>query len=129
MTTVESTINDTAGEPGPGTSDMYDAVQATQAALDVIDSLEAAYGPLMFVQSRGRCEGTSPICHEQGELMLSPHDLCLGVVGGAPFYIDREQYERSGEPRFLVDVSPGCGEGFSLECAHGVHFVIRTPSS
>jgi uncharacterized protein len=132
MPAVKSTINDAPGETGSprsGSAEIDGTVRATAAALEVIDSLEESHGPLMFLQSVGCCDGTSPICLEQGELMLSPHDVWLGDVGGAPFYIDGEQYERWGRPRFLIDVSPGCAEGFSLEGVHGVHFVTRTPSS
>jgi uncharacterized protein (DUF779 family) len=104
-----------------------EAVQASRAALEVIRRLEAAHGPLMFFQSGGCCDGTSAMCLKDGELPLSPHDVRLGEIGGAPFYIDCEQYERWGKPRFLVDVSPGAAEGFSLEALEGVHFVTRTP--
>ena len=103
------------------------AVQATAAALEAIQRLEAAHGPLMFFQSGGCCDGTHPLCLTQGELPLSPYDLRLGEVGGAPFYIDSDQYERWGRPPFLLDVSPGAAEGFSLEGPDGVHFVTRTP--
>jgi uncharacterized protein (DUF779 family) len=51
----------------------------------------------------------------------------LGEIGGAPFYIDAEQYERWGKPRFLVDVGPGAADGFSLESLEGVHFISRSP--
>jgi uncharacterized protein (DUF779 family) len=102
-------------------------VQATQAALEVMKRLEAAHGPLMFFQSGGCCDGTHPLCLEQGELPLSPQDLYLGEIGGAPFYIDSEQYRRWGCPRFVIDVSPGAAEGFSLEGLDGVHFVTRAP--
>lgn len=44
----------------------------------------------------------------------------------APFYIDAEQCDRCGKPRFLIDVSDGPAEGFSLEGLAGVHFVTRT---
>ncbi len=101
-------------------------VSATRAALEAIDRLEAAHGALMFFQSGGCCDGSSPICLKDGELPVSPHDLRLGEIGGAGFYIDREQYERWGEPRFLIDVSPGAAEGFSLEGLIDVHFVTRT---
>jgi uncharacterized protein (DUF779 family) len=30
--------------------------------------------------------------------------VLLGHVAGVPFYIDAEQYERWGEPEFLLDV-------------------------
>ena len=73
-------------------------VSATRAALEVIDRLGAAHGPLMFIQSGGCCEGSSPICLEEGELPLGPDDMRLGEIGGAPFYIDAQTYERLGKP-------------------------------
>ena len=105
------------------------AVRATRAALEVIQRLEAAHGPLMFFQSGGCCDGTHPLCLKAGELPVSPHDLCLGEIGGAPFFIDEEQYDRWGEPRFVIDVSPGAAEGFSLEGLENVHFVSGSVSS
>ena len=104
------------------------AVAATQAALEVIRRLEGDHGPLMFFQSGGCCDGTSPMCLKRGELPLSPQDVCLGEIGGAQFFIDAEQYERWSRPRFLVDVADGAAEGFSLEGLAGVHFVTRSPS-
>ena len=103
------------------------AVTATPAALEVIHRLEATHGPLMFFQSGGCCDGTSPICLKDGELPAGPHDVRLGDIGGAPFYIDSDQYERWGTPRFLIDVLSGAAEGFSLEGLEGVHFISRTP--
>ncbi len=102
-------------------------VQATPAALEAIRRLEAAHGPLMFFQSGGCCDGTSPMCLRAGELPVGHGDIRLGEIGDASFYIDRDQYERWGKPRFVVDVSPGAAEGFSLEGLDGVHFVTRTP--
>jgi uncharacterized protein (DUF779 family) len=105
---------------------MAQAVCATVAALEVIERLRAQYGPLMFFQSGGCCDGTSPMCLHDGELPLSPSDVRLGEIGAAPFYIDSEQYERWGRPEFLIDVHTGAAEGFSLEGVLGVHFVTRT---
>ena len=108
-------------------SDLGPAVVATPAALEVIDRLEGAHGPLAFFQSGGCCDGTSPICLKDGELPPGPQDLRLGEIGGASFYIDADQYKRWGEPRFLIDVAPGAAEGFSLEGLEGVHFISGTP--
>jgi uncharacterized protein len=107
--------------------DSWPAVGVTPAALEVIRRLEAAHGPLAFHQSGGCCDGTSPICLNDGELPPGPRDVRLGEIGDAPFYIDAEQYERWGKPTFLVDVSPGATEGFSLEGLEGIHFMTRTP--
>jgi uncharacterized protein len=109
------------------TENAGEAVHATEAALEVVRHLEAAHGPLMFFQSGGCCDGNSPLCLKEGELPPGPHDVKLGDVGGAPFYIDSDQYERWGRPRFLIDVSPGAAEGFSLEGSEGIHFVSHTP--
>jgi uncharacterized protein (DUF779 family) len=67
------------------------------------------------------------MCLSKGELLPSPADVKIGEVGASPFYIDSEQYERWGEPDFLIDVAPGEAGGFSLEGAEDVHFVTRTP--
>ena len=103
------------------------AVGATRAALEVIRRLETAHGPLAFFQSGGCCDGSSAICLKDGELPAGLDDVQLGEIGGAPFYIDAEQYERWGTPQFLIDVAPGAAEGFSLEGLEGVHFISRTP--
>ena len=102
------------------------AVTATPAALEVIQDLSAAHGPLMFFQSGGCCGGSSPMCLKEGELPLSPQDVSLGEIGGAPFYIDTQQYEVWGRPHLTVEVLPGAAEGFSLEGLAGVHFVTMT---
>jgi uncharacterized protein (DUF779 family) len=67
------------------------------------------------------------MCLREGELPKGPHDLELGTVAGAPFYVDSDQYERWGKPSFIVDVSPGAAEGFSLEGLEDVHFVSLSP--
>jgi hypothetical protein len=103
------------------------AVGASPAALEMIERLRAGHGPLAFFQSGGCCDGTAPLCFKDGELPPGPHDLKLGEIGGAPFYIDSEQYERWGRPQFLIDVSPGAADGFSLEGLEGVHFISRKP--
>jgi uncharacterized protein (DUF779 family) len=101
-------------------------VTATGAALAAIERLKGRHGPLMFVQSGGCCDGSSPICLSEGELLLGPSDVLLGEVAACPFYIDREQYERWQEPLLVIDVAPGGGDSFSLEGPDGIHFVART---
>jgi hypothetical protein len=100
------------------------SVTATTAALDAIDRLGAAHGPLAFFQSGGCCDGSSPICLRLGELPVGAGDVLLGELAGAPFYVDADMYERWGRPDFVVDVAPGAPEGFSLGPADG-HFLLR----
>lgn len=108
---------------------MAPAVQATTAALEVIARLRADHGPLVLIQSGGCCDGTHPICLHEREVLLRPQDLRLGELGGVPFYIDADQYERWGRPRFEIDVAGGEAPGFSLEGLAGVHFLTRTPEA
>ena len=108
---------------------MSETVLATDSARDLIVRLKALYGSLIFMQSGGCCDGSSPMCFQEGDLLLGPNDLLRGEIEGCPFYIDREQYERWRQPQFLIDVAPGDGDTFSLEGPEGIHFVARTRSN
>jgi hypothetical protein len=101
-----------------------DRVQATPEALELIERLAAEHGPLVFLQSGGCCDGSSPVCMRKGELLIGPNDVLLGEIGPAAFYVDHEQFERWGKPRFVIGVSPGAGDTFSLEGRDDLHFVI-----
>jgi uncharacterized protein (DUF779 family) len=98
-------------------------VSATPAALEVIERLTAEHGPLVFLQSGGCCDGSAPMCVREGDLLIGAGDVLLGKVGPASFYNDRDQFERWGTPRFVIGVSPGAGDTFSLEGRDDLHFV------
>jgi uncharacterized protein len=104
--------------------EVTEKIVATEAAERALRSLTATYGPVLLFLSGGCCDGSSPMCLREGELLLGPNDLLLGEVGGAPFYIDREQYERWNRPAFRLDVAPGQAAGFSLEGLEGVRFTL-----
>jgi uncharacterized protein (DUF779 family) len=104
-------------------------VVATEAALAELGRLRAEHGPLLLFQSGGCCDGSSPMCFPEGELLLGPNDRLLGEVDGCPFYIDAEQDERWNRPAFVLDVAPGSGSGMSLEGAHDLHFRVTTPAA
>ena len=103
------------------------SVTATGAALEMIERMRAEHGPLALFQSGGCCDGSSPICLKEGELPPGGNDLLLGELAGTPFYVDGEQYERWGRPRFLLDVGAGAAEGFSLSLSDS-HLVTRAPT-
>jgi len=103
-----------------------DIVTATPAALAELVRLRDRHGRLILFQSGGCCDGSSPSCLGEGELLVGPNDLALGELDGVPFYIDAEQYERWNRPRFELDLADGSADTFSLEGADGVHFVARS---
>ncbi|MCB1285918.1 MAG: DUF779 domain-containing protein, partial [Microthrixaceae bacterium] len=101
-------------------------VEATGEALELIGRLTAINGPLMFHQSGGCCDGSSPMCFTLGEFRVGDSDVLLGEVGGAPFYMSAEQFEYWKHTHLTLDVVAGRGGGFSLEAPEGVRFLIRS---
>lgn len=101
-------------------------VLATQSALTLIEKLKAQHGALMFHQSGGCCDGSSPMCFPRGEFLLGDNDVQLGEIGDTPFYMSRSQFEYWKHTELTVDVVPGRGGMFSLEGSDGVRFLIRS---
>ena len=102
-------------------------VTATPAALSLLEELQAEHGPLMFHQSGGCCDGSSPMCYPRGEFRVGSRDVHLGLVGGdTPFYISGPQFAYWKHTHLTVDVVPGRGSGFSVEAPRGVRFLIRS---
>ena len=100
---------------------------ASAQATAMVRQIVREHGPVAIYQSGGCCDGSLPLCLLADELGQGPNDLQLGEVEGVPFYIDAEQYERWGEPEFLLDVVSGAPEGFSLGL-RDAHFVTHSLS-
>ncbi len=103
-----------------------DQVEATEAALALLAEIVADHGPVMFHQSGGCCDGSSPMCYAQGEFLLGDHDICLGQIGGMPFYISGSQYEVWKHTRLIIDVVKGRGGMFSLDNGRERRFLTRS---
>jgi uncharacterized protein (DUF779 family) len=101
-------------------------VTATPAAVALIGKLRGKHGELMFHQSGGCCDGSSPMCYPLGEFLVGESDVLLGEVDGTPFYIGRPQFEYWKHTQLILDVVPGRGGMFSLEGPEGVRFLIRS---
>ena len=101
-------------------------VVATDQALDLIARLIARHGELMFHQSGGCCDGSSPMCYPRGELLLGEQDVYLGNIGGQPFHIGAAQYEYWRHTQLIIDAVPGRGGMFSLEGPQGMRFHTRS---
>ncbi|PZQ13446.1 MAG: DUF779 domain-containing protein [Rhodanobacter denitrificans] len=101
-------------------------VTATPATLALIDRLRERHGPLLFHQSGGCCDGSSPMCYPQGEFLIGDADVELGAIGGAPFYISRPQFEYWKHTQLIIDVVEGRGGMFSLENGEGLRFLVRS---
>ncbi len=104
---------------------MVDRVVATQKAEDLIARLKEKYGPLLFHQSGGCCDGSSPMCFPLAEFRTGTGDVLLGEIAGCPFYIGAAQFEYWAHTQLIIDVVPGRGAGFSVEAPEGVRFLTR----
>ncbi len=103
-----------------------DTVIVTKAALKLIEEIVADHGPVIFHQSGGCCDGSSPMCYADGDLLIADHDVLLGEIGGAPFYIGGAQYEKWKHTRLTIDVVKGQGGMFSLDNGRGKRFITRS---
>ena len=101
-------------------------VLATDLAVHLIRALREKYGPLMFHQSGGCCDGSSPMCFPRGEFLVGDSDVQLGEVDGEPFYMSKSQFEYWKHTQLTLDVVPGRGGMFSLEGSEGLRFLIRS---
>ncbi|GMK47187.1 acetaldehyde dehydrogenase [Paenibacillus glycanilyticus] len=101
-------------------------VLATESALELIGRLRAKHGDVMFHQSGGCCDGSSPMCFPLGEFLIGDQDVLLGEIGGAPFYMTKAQYDYWKNTQLIIDVVPGRGGMFSLEGPEGLRFLTRS---
>jgi hypothetical protein len=101
-------------------------VTATDAALRLIDRLRQKHGPLLFHQSGGCCDGSSPMCFPRDEFLVGSGDVKLGEIGDVPFYMSAAQFEYWQHTHLIIDVVPGRGGMFSLEGPEGLRFLTRS---
>jgi uncharacterized protein (DUF779 family) len=101
-------------------------VVSTAAAVALMEKLAQKHGPLMFHQSGGCCDGSSPMCYPRGEFLVGDSDVLLATLDDTPFYMSRSQFEYWKHTQIILDVVPGRGGMFSLEGPEGVRFLVRS---
>ena len=101
-------------------------VDVTDEAADWLRRLTVKHGPLMFHQSGGCCDGSSPMCYAQGDFLIGDYDVKMGEIGGAPFYISGSQYEAWKHTDIVIDVVRGRGGMFSLDNGREKRFLVRS---
>ncbi|MFM9937331.1 MAG: DUF779 domain-containing protein [Novosphingobium sp.] len=101
-------------------------VSATPEALALLGAIVAEHGPVLFHQSGGCCDGSSPMCYPANEFRVGAGDVLLGHVGEAPFYLGALQAEAWGEVDLLLDAVHGRGGMFSLDNGRELRFLIRS---
>ena len=102
-------------------------VSATHSALNLLSKLQEKYGKnLMFHQSGGCCDGSSPMCYPEDDFLIGDRDVLLGEIGGIPFYIGRDQHDKWKNTNLIIDCVPGIGGMFSLDNGTGKRFLTKS---
>ncbi|MCH1881431.1 DUF779 domain-containing protein [Agrococcus sp. ARC_14] len=106
-------------------------VAITADAAAMVRQLTAQHGPLMFHQSGGCCDGSSPMCYPIGMFITGPGDVLLGAVDAGlddpiEIYMSTSQFEYWKFTHLTIDIVPGRGAGFSVEGPTGMRFLIRS---
>ena len=107
-------------------------VDYTESCAELLRELTVMHGPLMFHQSGGCCDGSSPMCYQRGEFRVGGQDVLLGefvIVGiddPIQIWISASQFEYWKHTHLTIDVVAGRGGGFSLESPEGKRFLIRS---
>lgn len=101
-------------------------VKVTEEAKKVIAELREKNGALMFHQSGGCCDGSSPMCYADGDFLVGSSDVWLGAIDDCDFFMAKDQFEFWKHTELTIDVTPGRGASFSLEIPLGVRFVTKS---
>ncbi|AGA76767.1 hypothetical protein Echvi_0482 [Echinicola vietnamensis DSM 17526] len=104
----------------------YKRIDITKEAEALIDKLRDQHGPLMFHQSGGCCDGSSPMCYSKGEFRTGASDVWMGQIHDCDFYMSKDQFEYWKHTHLTLDVTDGRGASFSLEIPYGKRFLIRS---
>lgn len=105
---------------------MTKRVLITPDAEKIVKELRKEHGPLIFHQSGGCCDGSSPMCFPKDELLINEQDVYLGTIQGCPFYMSKDQFEYWQHTQLTIDIVPGKGASFSLEIPLGIRFVTKS---
>ena len=114
-----------------GEDTTVERVAVTEQAAALLRELTTDHGPLMFHQSGGCCDGSSPMCYPVGEFRTGASDVHLGDLDvglsePVPVWMSRSQFELWSHTHLTIDVVPGRGSGFSVEAPTGQRFLIRS---
>ena len=100
-------------------------VTATDAARALIAEIRRYHPDILFHQSGGCCDGSSPMCYPASDFKVGERDVKLGEVDGVPVYISASQFEAWKHTQLILDVVPGRGGMFSLDNGRERRFLTR----
>lgn len=119
-------VNSTTVPPIDSNSkDFAKRVIATKAAKDFIQEIKNDHGEVLFHQSGGCCDGSSPMCYSINDFKIGSSDVCLGEIDGVKVWISGPQFQVWKHTQLILDVVPGRGGMFSLDNGRERRFLSR----
>ena len=107
-------------------SDSIPRVTGTPAAIQLLRTLRRDHGDILFHQSGGCCDGSSPMCYRKDDYIVGDEDVRLGDIDGVPFYMSPSQFAYWQHTQLIIDLVPGRGGMFSLENGTETRFLTRS---
>lgn len=101
-------------------------VEITEEAKRLVLQLKEKHGEVIFHQSGGCCDGSSPMLLPKEDFYTDESDIHLGNIAGVDFYMNEAQYEYWKHTHLTIDVTQGRGASFSLEIPEGYRFIVHS---
>jgi len=101
-------------------------IEITAKATKIVDRLKEENGELIFHQSGGCCDGSSPMIFQKEDMYLDDSDILMGTIADVDFYMNKDQYEYWKHTHLTIDITEGRGSSFSLEIPLGVWFIVHS---
>lgn len=101
-------------------------VAITEQAATIVAQIQEKNPTLIFHQSGGCCDGSSPMLLPAEDFYLDNSDVFLGEIAGIKYYMNQDQYDYWKHTHLTVDITEGRGASFSLEIPLGLRFIIHS---
>lgn len=101
-------------------------IEITEKAKKVVLELKQKHGEVIFHQSGGCCDGSSPMLLEKEDFYLDDNDVLIGHIAEVNFYMSHDQFNYWKHTHLTIDIVKGRGSSFSLEIPMGIRFLIKS---
>lgn len=100
-------------------------ITATEAALGLLNEIQARNGPVSLHHQGGCASGADTLCLPIGEMRTGNGDDLLGVIQNAPVFVFGRGTQDWDDRQFVLGAIVGNCGGFSLDSGMGRRFFVR----
>ena len=89
----------------------------------IVKNILKAEEEIIFHQSGGCCDGSSPMCLSSKNFRIGTRDLRLGYIEKCKFYMEMDLFKLYKDMHITINTVKGRGASFSLEIPFGLRFI------